>query len=170
MKFRVATVGLWSVSWAVLGWWLFDPESHINRGPSFILDNRRAESACTAMTLGALVGGLGGIIATIAIRSNPWRVWVVAIFVGALSAGGAEGIHQSRYPIYDGPPWNPPQPVWKGSVYGILSGSLVAIPVGLILMGFGEIVTRRERKACSVSESSTNDRTEPDATPDSAYR
>src|SRR4051794_29983652 len=42
--YRLSAVGIWSVGWALVSVWLFDPESHWVRGPIFFFDNRRAES------------------------------------------------------------------------------------------------------------------------------
>lgn len=150
MKLRVAMVGFWSVSWVLLSCWLFDPESHITRGPTFFLDNRLAESTRTAVALGALLGGLGGMVALTAVRSSPWWVLVVAILVGALVSGGSQVIHEWRYPVY-GPPGQPAQPAWVGGAAVAWFGAVVGVPVGLLLMAVGEAASRRERKARSVS-------------------
>jgi len=139
---RVATVAAWAVGWALLATWLFDPEPYVVRGPAFSVDNRVAEGRMTAAGLGALVGGLGGILALAAGRDSPWRILPVAILVGATVAGAAELVQELRYPLY-GPPGSPPASPWIGAGWSAVLGAVVGLPAGIGFMAWGQFVQGR---------------------------
>jgi hypothetical protein len=155
--FRLVVAGVWSVSWAALGYWQFDPETHIARGPTFRYvgndpagieaDRRREiESTLTGVAVGAVIGGLGGLIVAPAARSRPWWFLVAAIAVGALVGGTSQTLHEWRYPIYAGPveQWQSP---WKGAAAFALSGAALGALAGVLLMAVGEGVNRLMRKS-----------------------
>jgi hypothetical protein len=146
MALRVAIVLVWSISWAAFGWWLFDPESGIVRGPTFWFDNRRAESTVTVTGLGALLGGLGGV-AAITFRRYPWSALGLAVVVGVLVAGGAQVVHELRYPVYSAlyESRDTRLSPWESGVRSGLRGGALGIAVGVLLMLIGELATRRER-------------------------
>jgi hypothetical protein len=142
---------------------LFDPESHIVRGPTFTWDNRKAESTATVTGLGAVLGGLGGV-AAITFRRYPWSALGLAVVVGVLVAGGAQVVHERQYPVYsplyeqrDAPPHSP----WEGGVRSGLRGGAVGVAVGVLLMLVGELATRREQRSQPQAEPNRAQHTDP---------
>jgi hypothetical protein len=135
MKFRIAVAGIWSVSWALLGCWLFDPESHLTRGPTFFVDNRVAESTWTAVALGALCGGLGGVVALTAARSRSW--WVAVDSRVALPGVRPTGAAAAATPC--------------GGAAFALFGAVVGVPAGLLLLIVAEVANRHGGESRAVS-------------------
>jgi hypothetical protein len=141
MKAQIGITCLWSLTWALLGWCLFDPESHVNRGPTAISDNRVNESKQLAAATGAVLGAIGGIIGRRLARSNLWWIPLVAIIVGGLAAGGSQVIYELRYPVF-GPPGQDAQSPWASAPLIVILGAAVGLPVGLLLMAFTQYAGR----------------------------